>query len=102
MSVQDLDKNNFNSTIAASENPVIVDFYADWCGPCKMIAPVMEQIARSRTDVDVYRVDVERNPELAAQFGIMNIPTIISFKDGKLYKKTMGAQGIVNILKLVE
>jgi len=102
MPVQDLDKNNFNTTIQSSKNPVIVDFYADWCGPCKMIAPVMEQIANTHTDIDVYRVDVDKDPELAAQFGIMNIPTIISFKDGAPYKKVVGAQGIANMLKLVE
>ena len=102
MPVQDLDKNNFNPTIESAAKPVIVDFYADWCGPCKMIAPVMEQISKAREDVDVYRVDVDKNPELAVQFGIMNIPTIISFKDGALYKKAVGAQGMANILKLVD
>ena len=102
MPVQNLDKNNFNITIQNAQNPIIVDFYADWCGPCKMIAPVMETIERTRDDVDVYRVDVDKNPELAVQFGIMNIPTIISFKDAAPYKKAIGAQGMANILKLVE
>jgi len=102
MPVQNLDKNNFKITIENAKNPIIVDFYADWCGPCKMIAPIMDMIESTRTDVDVYRVDVDKNPELAVQFGIMNIPTIISFKDAALYKKAVGAQGMENILKLVE
>ena len=102
MPVQNLDKSNFNTTIENAKNPIIVDFYADWCGPCKMIAPIMDMIESSRDDVDVYRVDVDKNPELAVQFGIMNIPTIISFKDARLYKKAVGAQGMENILKLVE
>lgn len=102
MPVQDLDKHNFNATISNSKNPIIVDFYADWCGPCKMIAPIMDRISNSRNDVDVYRVDVDKNPELAVQFGVMNIPTIISFRDSAPYKKVIGAQGMENILKLVE
>jgi len=102
MPVQDLDKNNFVNTIQNSKKPVIVDFYADWCAPCKMIAPIMEQISDTRMDVDVYRLDVDAAPELAGQFGITSIPTIISFKDGAPYKKAVGAQGIANILKLVD
>jgi len=102
MPVQDLDKNNFVETVQSAKNPIIVDFYADWCAPCKMIAPVMEQISKERTDVDVYRVDVDKNPEIAAHFGIMNIPTIISFKDSAPYKKAVGAQGMASILQLVE
>jgi len=102
MPVPNLDQNNFQTVIENAKNPVIVDFYADWCGPCKMIAPVMEQIASSDAGVDVYRVDVDVNPNLAMQFGVMSIPTIVSFKNGQLYKKTVGAQGMANILQLIQ
>ncbi|MCL2564819.1 MAG: thioredoxin [Defluviitaleaceae bacterium] len=102
MSIQKLDKNNFNPTIENADKPIIVDFYAEWCGPCKMMAPVMEEIARSNDNIAVYRVDVDENPDLAVQFSIMSIPTIISFKDAKPYKTAVGAQGMPNILKLVQ
>ena len=101
MTIQKLDKSNFKSTIESSAKPVIVDFYADWCVPCKMMAPVMEEIAKIG-GIDVYRVDVDEDPELAVEFAVMSIPTIISFKDAKLYKKAIGAQGMVNILNLVQ
>jgi len=102
MSIPKLDKNNFNSTIEGADKPIIVDFYAEWCGPCKMMAPVMEEIARSNNEVSVYRVDVDENPDLAMEFSIMSIPTIMSFKDSKPYKTAVGAQGMPNILKLIQ
>lgn len=102
MSVKDLNTTNFKSTLESADKPVIVDFYADWCGPCKMIEPIMRDIATTNKEVDVYRVDVDANPDLAVEFAVMSIPTIISFKDAKLYKKAIGAQGKNNILKLID
>jgi len=102
MSIQKLTTTNFKSTLESAARPVIVDFYADWCGPCKMIEPIMQEIAATNNQVDVYRVDVDENPDLAIEFAVMSIPTIISFKDAKLYKKAIGAQGKGNILKLID
>ena len=102
MNIAKLNKSNFKSTLESTSKPVIVDFYADWCGPCKMIEPIMKEIAETNDRVDVYRVDVDENPELAVEFAVMSIPTIISFKDAKLYKKLIGAQGKSNIMKLID
>jgi len=92
----------FQTTIEKGTKPIIVDFYADWCGPCKMMAPVMEEIASENAAVDIYKVNVDENPELAIEFAVMSIPTIISFKDAKMYKKAIGAQGKQSILNLVQ
>lgn len=74
------------------EGKVLVDFFAVWCGPCKMIAPVLEEIADERDDVIIVKVDVDETPDLARRYGIMSIPTLLLFKDGQLVSKTMGYQ----------
>ena len=102
MEIQKLDTTNFKTTIENGAKPIIVDFYADWCGPCKMMAPVMEEIASENNALEVYKVNVDENPELAVEFAVMSIPTIISFKDSKMYKKAIGAQGKQSILNLVQ
>ena len=102
MAIQKLDNSNFKTTIAGGSKPIIVDFYADWCGPCKMMAPVMEEIAGENNSVEIYKVNVDENPELAIEFAVMSIPTIISFKNAQLYKKAIGAQGKQSILNLVQ
>ena len=102
MAIQKLDNSNFKATIEGSNNPIIVDFYADWCGPCKMMAPIMEEIAAENNGIDIYKVNVDESPELAIEFAVMSIPTIISFKNAALYKKTIGAQGKPDIMSLVQ
>jgi len=102
MPVQNLDTSNFKATLESATRPVIVDFYADWCAPCKMIEPVMADIANTNDTVDVYRVNVDENPGLAEAFAVMSIPTIISFKNAQIYKKAVGAQGKAGILSLVD
>ena len=80
----------FDEIIA--EGKVLVDFFAVWCGPCKMIVPVLEEIADERDDVIIVKVDVDETPDLARRYGIMSIPTLLLFRDGQLVSKTMGYQ----------
>ena len=79
----------------------LVDFYADWCGPCRMVLPVVEQIAEERDDLLVVKVNVDDNPELAKEFGVFSIPTLIVFKDGEVVNKVSGARNKAQILDLV-
>ena len=74
------------------EGTVLIDFFASWCGPCRMIAPILEEISEERVDVKIVKVDVDELPELARRYGIMSIPTLLLFKDGNLVSKTMGYQ----------
>ena len=95
-----LTSQNFESEINA--NTTLVDFYADWCGPCKMIAPIIEEIANERDDITVGKVNVDEEMELAVAYKVEVIPTLMVFKDGKLYKTARGAMDKEEILKMFE
>jgi len=82
MALNKVNSNTFKAQVLENTKPVLVDFYADWCGPCKMLTPVIEQIAAESSEFDVYKLNVDEAPELAAQFGVMSIPTLIVFKSG--------------------
>ena len=84
---------DFENVVLKSDKPVLVDFNADWCGPCRMLAPLLEEIAASRDDIKVVSVNVDDEGELAAQFGISSIPCIIAFKDGAEKKRSIGFRG---------
>ncbi len=103
MSIKNLNCDNFKVTIETNSKPILVDFYADWCGPCKMMAPVMEEIAAENSDkLDVFKVNIDECPEIAREFSIRSIPTIMSFKDGKAYKSVVGAgpkEDMINLIK---
>lgn len=95
-------KEAFEQEVLQSAVPVLVDFFATWCGPCKMIAPVLEEIAEEREDFKVVKIDVDQAPDLAKEYKIMSIPTLIVFKDGKAGTPALGARPKESILELVD
>ena len=101
MSVIHVTKENYQSLALESDKKVLLDFWAVWCGPCKMIAPIVEQIAGERSDVLVGKIDVDSQMELAVQFGIVSIPTLIVMEKGQIVAKSVGYQSREEILKLL-
>ena len=92
MSVININKNNFENEVINSEKKVLVDFYASWCGPCRMVAPIIDEIANERGDIKVVKVNVDEEPELSAKFGVMSIPTLMVFEAGNVVNVIMGAR----------
>jgi thioredoxin 1 len=101
MSALKINKNNFDLVIN-SDKPVLLDFYADWCGPCRMVSPIVEQIASENPQYLVGKVNVDEEPELAAQFGVSSIPLLAVVKNGKIVNKSAGAKPKHQILALLE
>ena len=102
MSVQTITKENFEEAVLQSEKPVLVDFWAPWCGPCRMVSPIVDEIAAERDDIAVGKVNVDEQPELAMQFGVMSIPTLLVFKGGDVAQKTVGVQPKADLLALLD
>ena len=92
MSVINITRNNFQNEIINSDKSVLLDFWAPWCGPCRMVGPILEEIAGERSDIKIGKINVDEQPELASQFRVMSIPTLIVIKDGKIVNQSMGAK----------
>ena len=92
MSAVNINNSNFQNEIMNSDKPVLLDFWAPWCSPCRMVVPIVEEIARERSDIKVGKINVDENPELAGQFGVMSIPTLVVMKNGKIVNQSMGAK----------
>ena len=90
MSVLSINKNNFNEIVMESKKPVLLDFFATWCSPCRMLSPVIDELAEEREDIVVGKINVDEEMELAQQFGVASIPTLVVIKDGQVVSKSMG------------
>ncbi len=101
MSVINITRNNFQNEIINSDKPVLLDFWAPWCGPCRMVGPILEEIAGERSDIKIGKINVDEQPELASQFRVMSIPTLIVIKDGKIVNQSMGAKPKNTILAML-
>ena len=101
MAVITITKENFQSEVVQSDKPVLLDFWATWCGPCRMVSPIADQIADERSDIKVGKINVDEQPELAQQFRIISIPTLVVMKDGQIANKAVGAMPKEEILALL-
>ena len=101
MSAIHVNKNNFDREVLNSNKPVLMDFWASWCGPCRMVSPIVDEIAAQRSDIKVCKINVDEQPELAAQFGVMSIPTLVVMKNGKVINQAVGARPKAQILAML-
>ncbi len=102
MSVLHINRESFEKIIAQDGKTILVDFWATWCGPCRMIAPVLEEVAKERPDVTVCKVDVDEERELALEYGVSSIPTLLVFRDGKVVNQSIGAMPKERILAMLQ
>ena len=101
MSVIHINQNNFSSEVLQFDQPVLLDFWASWCGPCRMVSPILDEIAAERSDIKVGKINVDEQPELAAQFGVMSIPTLVVMKNGRVVNQAVGAIPKAQILGML-
>ena len=101
MSAISVNKNNFNQEVLNSDKPVLMDFWAPWCGPSRMVVPLVEEIAKERSNIKVVKINVDEEQELAMQFGVMSIPTLVVMKNGKIVNQVTGASPKAQILAML-
>lgn len=101
MAVINITSANFESEVLHSDKPVLLDFWATWCGPCRMLSPIVHEVAEERGDIKVGKVNVDEQPELAGQFDVMSIPTLLVFENGKLVNRAVGARPKSGVLSLL-
>lgn len=102
MAALKVNKETFEAEVLQSEKPVLLDFFATWCGPCKLLAPVLDQIAREHPEIKVCKVDVDENQELATAYGVMSIPSLFVIKEGKITAQAVGARSKKQLLEMME
>ena len=101
MSAININKNNIQNEVMNTDKPVLLDFWASWCAPCRMVVPIIEEIASERPDIKVGKINVDEQPELASEFGIMSIPTLVVMKNGKIVQQVSGARPKEAILTMI-
>lgn len=102
MSALNINKDNFQKEVMESDQPVLLDFWAPWCGPCRMVSPVIDEVAKEVSGVKVGKVNVDEQPELAGKFGVMSIPTLVVMKNGKVVESSVGVRPKEHIIKMLE
>ncbi len=102
MSAIHITKNNFNQEVVNSDKPILLDFWAPWCGPCRMVVPIVEEIARERSDIKVGKINIDEEEELASVFQVMSIPTLMVIKNGKITNMAVGARSKKQILAMLQ
>ena len=101
MQAMTINQDNYHEEVLNSDKPVLLDFWAPWCGPCRMVSPILDEIAYERPDIKVGKVNVDTQPELASQFGVFSIPTLLVLQDGKVIQKAVGARPKHAILSML-
>ena len=102
MSVISINKNNFDAEVIASDRPVLLDFYATWCGPCRMLSPIVDKIADEHPEIKVCKINVDEEEELAMRFEVMSIPTLVVIKNGEVVNRSVGALPEARILAMIK
>ena len=101
MKAMHINKDNFHKEVLNSDKPVLLDFFASWCGPCRMVAPILDEIAEEREDIKVCKVDIDQQPELASRYRVMSVPTLMVLKEGRVVEQSIGAKPKHQILAMV-
>ena len=102
MAVINVTNSNFRTEVLESDRPVLVDFWAPWCGPCRMVSPIVDEIAEENASIKVAKINIDEQPQLASQYGVMSIPTLMLFENGDVVDKAVGARNKTFILQMLE